>query len=64
MHPENRYDAPYTLPILEPLIVALQERGYRLVTLDELVTTAGSEPAWPNRPLRGRATRRLLRSTI
>lgn len=39
LHPENRYDAPYTLVFLERLIVTLQRRGYRLVTLDQLLAS-------------------------
>jgi peptidoglycan/xylan/chitin deacetylase (PgdA/CDA1 family) len=37
MHPENPTDAPYTLSILDRFIVDMQRKGYRFVTLNELL---------------------------
>lgn len=37
MHPENRRDAPYTLEILDRFLVDMQHKGYRFVTLDEML---------------------------
>lgn len=37
MHPENATYAPYTLKILDRFIADLLRKGYRFVTLDELV---------------------------
>ena len=37
MHPENPGSAPYTLRILERFVVDMQHKGYRFVTLDEML---------------------------
>lgn len=57
MHPEHASGAPYTLEILEPLIRRLQERGYVLVTLDELMTGTPERRVSPHAPRRRRPFR-------